>query len=179
MQCPAVFRSTDHLCGEIDIDGSERQTRARSWPREVRGSLGSFSEDARRASVGIRYQKWRPASRNEIPVLLDNGISVETGGHGERTFHEQDLIVVSPGVPVDAPPLRAGAIDGRSCYWRDRTGCAIPPRTDRCHYRIERQDHHDDIWPAKSCRPGDFRPWSAEILARLRFRSPIARLQKP
>jgi UDP-N-acetylmuramoylalanine--D-glutamate ligase len=43
--------------------------------------------------------------RNEIPVLLDHGIDVETGGHGERTFRGQDLIVVSPGVPVDAPPL--------------------------------------------------------------------------
>ena len=41
----------------------------------------------------------------EIPLLLDQGIVVETGGHGERTFREQDLIVVSPGVPVDAPPL--------------------------------------------------------------------------
>jgi UDP-N-acetylmuramoylalanine--D-glutamate ligase len=44
--------------------------------------------------------------RNEIPALLDHGITVETGGHGERTFREQDLIVVSPGVPVDAPLLR-------------------------------------------------------------------------
>jgi UDP-N-acetylmuramoylalanine--D-glutamate ligase len=41
----------------------------------------------------------------EIPVLLDHGIAVETGGHGERTFQNQDLIVVSPGVPVDAEPL--------------------------------------------------------------------------
>jgi UDP-N-acetylmuramoylalanine--D-glutamate ligase len=40
-----------------------------------------------------------------IPTLLDAGITVETGGHGERTFQGQDLIVVSPGVPVDAPPL--------------------------------------------------------------------------
>lgn len=38
-------------------------------------------------------------------MLLDHGIAVETGGHGERTFREQDLIVVSPGVPVDAAPL--------------------------------------------------------------------------
>ncbi|MGB7865181.1 MAG: UDP-N-acetylmuramoyl-L-alanine--D-glutamate ligase, partial [Candidatus Sulfotelmatobacter sp.] len=30
---------------------------------------------------------------------------METGGHGERTFRGQDLIVVSPGVPVDAPLL--------------------------------------------------------------------------
>jgi len=41
----------------------------------------------------------------EIPALLDQGIAVETGGHGERTFRGQDLIVVSPGVPFDAPPL--------------------------------------------------------------------------
>ena len=40
-----------------------------------------------------------------IPKLLDQGIAVETGGHGERTFHGQDLIVVSPGVPLDSPPL--------------------------------------------------------------------------
>jgi len=41
----------------------------------------------------------------EITRLLDHGIVVETGGHGERTFRGQDLIVVSPGVPVDSPPL--------------------------------------------------------------------------
>lgn len=38
-------------------------------------------------------------------MLLDHGIAVETGRHGERTFQNQDLIVVSPGVPVDAQPL--------------------------------------------------------------------------
>jgi UDP-N-acetylmuramoylalanine--D-glutamate ligase len=43
--------------------------------------------------------------RDEIPLLLDHGITVESGGHGERTFRGQDLIVVSPGVPIDAPPL--------------------------------------------------------------------------
>jgi UDP-N-acetylmuramoylalanine--D-glutamate ligase len=37
--------------------------------------------------------------------LLEQGITVETGGHGERTFREQDLIVVSPGVPLDAPQV--------------------------------------------------------------------------
>jgi len=43
--------------------------------------------------------------QEEIPLLLDQGIAIETGGHGERTFRGQDLIVVSPGVPVDARPL--------------------------------------------------------------------------
>ena len=43
--------------------------------------------------------------RNEILLLLEHGITVETGGHGDRTFRGQDLIVVSPGVPFDAPQL--------------------------------------------------------------------------
>jgi UDP-N-acetylmuramoylalanine--D-glutamate ligase len=60
---------------------------------------------ARGASVTVSDTKSGDELRNEIPVLLDHGITVETGGHGERTFRGQDLIVVSPGVPVDAPPL--------------------------------------------------------------------------
>ena len=42
---------------------------------------------------------------NDIPALLDEGIMVETGGHGLLTFRRQDLIVVSPGVPLDTPEL--------------------------------------------------------------------------
>src|SRR6267154_2624083 len=57
------------------------------------------------ARVTVSDTKSGDELRNEIPALLDHGITVETGGHGERTFREQDLIVVSPGVPVDAPLL--------------------------------------------------------------------------
>jgi len=57
------------------------------------------------ARVTVSDSKTEDQLRNEIPVLLDQGIAVETGGHGDRTFQNQDLIVVSPGVPVDAPPL--------------------------------------------------------------------------
>ena len=57
------------------------------------------------ARVTVSDTKSGDELRNEIPVLLDHGITVETGGHGDRTFRGQDLIVVSPGVPVDAPPL--------------------------------------------------------------------------
>jgi UDP-N-acetylmuramoylalanine--D-glutamate ligase len=57
------------------------------------------------AHVTVSDTKSGDELRNEIPVLLDHGITVETGGHGDRTFRGQDLIVVSPGVPVDAPPL--------------------------------------------------------------------------
>jgi UDP-N-acetylmuramoylalanine--D-glutamate ligase len=57
------------------------------------------------ARVTVSDTKSGDELRNEIPSLLDHGITVETGGHGERTFRGQDLIVVSPGVPVDAPLL--------------------------------------------------------------------------
>lgn len=57
------------------------------------------------ARVTVSDTKSGDELRNEIPTLLDHGITVETGGHGERTFRGQDLIVVSPGVPVDAPLL--------------------------------------------------------------------------
>src|SRR5580692_5879735 len=57
------------------------------------------------ALVTVSDTKSGDELRNEIPALLDHGITVETGGHGDRTFRGQDLIVVSPGVPVDAPAL--------------------------------------------------------------------------
>jgi UDP-N-acetylmuramoylalanine--D-glutamate ligase len=57
------------------------------------------------ARVTVSDAKPEDELRSEIPLLLDHGITVETGGHGDRTFRGQDLIVVSPGVPVDAPHL--------------------------------------------------------------------------
>jgi len=57
------------------------------------------------ARVTVSDSKPQDQLQDQIPVLLDNGIAVETGGHGERTFGGQDLIVVSPGVPTDSPPL--------------------------------------------------------------------------
>ncbi len=49
----------------------------------------------------------RPATViSELPGLLEQGIVVETGGHGILTFRRQDLIVVSPGVPADVPELK-------------------------------------------------------------------------
>ena len=60
---------------------------------------------AQGARVTVSDAKSQDQLREEIPALLDQGIAVETGGHGERTFQNQDLIVVSPGVPVDAAPI--------------------------------------------------------------------------
>src|ERR1700739_1046761 len=61
---------------------------------------------SRGARVTVSDTKTEDQLRAEIPILLDHGTDVETGGHGDRPFRGQDLIVVSPGVPVDASPLQ-------------------------------------------------------------------------
>ncbi len=60
---------------------------------------------AQGARVAVSDAKTEEQLTQEIPLLLDHGISVETGQHSERTFRDQDLIVISPGVPVDVPQL--------------------------------------------------------------------------
>src|SRR5947209_3813973 len=59
----------------------------------------------RGARVTVSDSKSEDQLRSAIPALLDKGVAVETGSHGERTFREQDLIVVSPGVPLEVPQL--------------------------------------------------------------------------
>jgi UDP-N-acetylmuramoylalanine--D-glutamate ligase len=58
------------------------------------------------ARVTVSDAKPQAELGKDIPALLDLGVVVETGAHGDRTFQQQDLIVVSPGVPVDAPQLQ-------------------------------------------------------------------------
>jgi UDP-N-acetylmuramoylalanine--D-glutamate ligase len=60
---------------------------------------------SRGARVTVSDSKPEAELRSEILLLLEHGITVETGGHGDRTFRGQDLIVVSPGVPSDSPQL--------------------------------------------------------------------------
>ena len=69
---------------------------------------------SRGARVTVSDAKSEEQLREEIPRLLDQGIAVETGGHGERTFQNQDMIVVSPGVPVDAQPLEQARALGQA-----------------------------------------------------------------
>src|SRR6202040_2977146 len=65
------------------------------------------------ARVTVSDTKTGDQLHSEIPVLVDHGITGETGGHRERTFRGQDLIVVSPGIPLDAPALvQARALGG-------------------------------------------------------------------
>jgi UDP-N-acetylmuramoylalanine--D-glutamate ligase len=59
----------------------------------------------RGAQVTVSDMRSAAALAKELPALLEHGISVESGGHGLLTFRRQDLIVVSPGIPLDTPEL--------------------------------------------------------------------------
>jgi UDP-N-acetylmuramoylalanine--D-glutamate ligase len=57
------------------------------------------------AQVTVSDVRSAESLARDIPALLEEGIMVEAGGHGLLTFRRQDLIVVSPGVPLDTPEL--------------------------------------------------------------------------
>ncbi|MGB7984066.1 MAG: UDP-N-acetylmuramoyl-L-alanine--D-glutamate ligase, partial [Terracidiphilus sp.] len=61
----------------------------------------------RRRGAQVTVSDVRSAEQlaKEIPALIEAGIMVESGGHGLLTFRRQDLIVVSPGVPLNTPEL--------------------------------------------------------------------------
>ena len=68
------------------------------------------------AARGARVTATDSRSESELPdavlKLRGAGIALELGSHREETFLEQDLIVPSPGVPADAPPLEAARAKG-------------------------------------------------------------------
>jgi len=70
------------------------------------GVAAAFFLQDHGARVTVSDTKSEAQLQNEIGALLDRGISLETGRHSERTFRDQDLIVVSPGVPPDQPQLQ-------------------------------------------------------------------------
>jgi UDP-N-acetylmuramoylalanine--D-glutamate ligase len=69
------------------------------------GVASALFLEARGARVTVSDARRQQQLQDQIPALLDKGITVETGKHGERTFQNQDLIVVSPGVPSDLAQL--------------------------------------------------------------------------
>jgi len=62
----------------------------------------------------------RPESElGDVPAKLrEAGVALELGGHQEKTFLAQDLIVLSPGVPAD-DPLLAKARSKRITVWSE------------------------------------------------------------
>ena len=54
----------------------------------------------------------QPEIGEMVAKLQDAGVTLELGGHQEKTFLEQDLIVPSPGVPADEAHLQAARAKG-------------------------------------------------------------------
>ncbi len=48
----------------------------------------------------------------EIAKLREAGVTLELGGHQEKTFLAQELIIPSPGVPADTPLLQSARAKG-------------------------------------------------------------------
>lgn len=68
------------------------------------------------AARGARVTATDSRTENEIgeaiAKLKDAGATLELGGHQEKTFLEQDLIIPSPGVPADEKHLQAARAKG-------------------------------------------------------------------
>lgn len=58
------------------------------------------------AKVTITDKKGEDAFSAGLSRLKELGINTQFGGHDEAAFLAADLIVVSPGVPMDIPPLK-------------------------------------------------------------------------
>ena len=56
------------------------------------GVASALFLEQRGARVAVSDAKSPEQLRHEIPLLLDHGISVETGQHRERTFRDQDPV---------------------------------------------------------------------------------------
>lgn len=57
------------------------------------------------AKVTATDKKTEEAIQTDLPGLREMGVNIQLGGHNEKIFLAADLIVVSPGVPMDIPPL--------------------------------------------------------------------------
>jgi UDP-N-acetylmuramoylalanine--D-glutamate ligase len=66
----------------------------------------------RGARVTVTDQRHPNALAAEARELMAQKVGLELGCHREQTFIAQDLIVVSPGVPADLPPLELARREG-------------------------------------------------------------------
>jgi UDP-N-acetylmuramoylalanine--D-glutamate ligase len=67
---------------------------------------------ARGAKVTATDARTENVIGDALGQLRAAGVQLELGGHREKTFVEQDLIIPSPGVPADAPLLQAARAKG-------------------------------------------------------------------
>jgi UDP-N-acetylmuramoylalanine--D-glutamate ligase len=64
-----------------------------------------------RRGAAVTLSEMRP-SFDGIDTLRDAGVAIETGGHGPQTLLDAELIVASPGVPLEQPAVVAARENG-------------------------------------------------------------------
>ena len=89
-------RSIDLKNRRVLVVGLARTGVATALFCAARGAIVTATESRKETELGIA-----------LDVLHSAGVNLELGGHKDQTFLEQDLIIPSPGVPADAPQLRA------------------------------------------------------------------------
>jgi UDP-N-acetylmuramoylalanine--D-glutamate ligase len=80
----------------------------------ARSGLAAAAFLARRGTPVVATDR-KPAEELEaeaLKKLMDLGVRMELGGHDRRTFEGASLVIVSPGVPWDAPELLAARAAG-------------------------------------------------------------------
>jgi len=71
---------------------------------------------ARGAIVTATDTRTENAIGDALAPLRAAGVHLELGGHTKELFLKQDLIIPSPGVPADAPPLHAARAKGTAIW---------------------------------------------------------------
>ena len=92
--------------------------------------------------------------------LKDAGVTLELGGHREKTFGEQDLIVPSPGVPADEAHLQRARAKDVTSWSEIELALPLHERPLDRNYWFEREDdddftcrtHFEDSWHADHSR---------------------------
>jgi UDP-N-acetylmuramoylalanine--D-glutamate ligase len=76
------------------------------------GIAASLFSAAYGATVTATDEKPESALGDAAPRLRAAGVKLELGGHQDAAFLNQDLIIVSPGVPAKLPPLELARAQG-------------------------------------------------------------------
>ena len=69
------------------------------------------------AQVLVTDPKSSDELQADIDTLKDRDIEFILGGHDQRCIEKADLIVLSPGVPLDIPILQEARSAGYSNHW--------------------------------------------------------------
>ena len=104
------------------------------------------------AQVTVTDMQDHEALAPYLEKLADLPIDYQLGMHDKHTFLMADLIVVSPGVPMDIKPLMLARAQRRTIISEIELAAAHISRTDGRHYRHQRQDHDHD--PYRRDLPG-------------------------